>query len=47
MVLAGLNTVFTYARAQYSFDSAITQWRVVADEVRGKLPKPSELTDGA
>jgi hypothetical protein len=47
MVLAGLNTVFAHARAQYSFDSAITQWRVVANELRAKLPKPSELTDGA
>jgi putative transposase len=43
MVLAAINTVF----AQDSFDSAIAQWRVVADQLRPKFQKLSELMDGA
>jgi len=43
MVLAAINTVF----AQDSFDSAIAQWRVVADQLRPKFHKLSELMDGA
>ncbi len=38
-----INTVF----AQDSFDSAIAQWRVVADQLRPKFQKLSELMDGA
>ena len=43
MVLAAINTVF----AQDSLDSAITQWRVVADLLRPKYQKLSELMDSA
>ena len=43
IVLAAINTVF----AQDSFDSAIAQWRVVADQLRPKFQKLSELMDGA
>jgi putative transposase len=43
MVLALINTVF----AQDSQDAAITQWRVVADQVRTKFPKLATLMDGA
>ena len=43
MVLAAINTVF----AQDSFDSAIAQWRVVADQLRPKFQKLSEMMDGA
>jgi putative transposase len=43
MVLAAINTVF----AQDSFDSAIVQWRAVADQLRPKFQKLSELMDGA
>jgi putative transposase len=43
MVLAAINTVF----AQDSFDSAIAQWHVVADQLRPKFQKLSELMDGA
>ncbi|SRR5260221_4539066 len=42
MVLAAINTVF----AQDSCDSAIAQW-VVADQLRPKFEKLSELLDGA
>jgi putative transposase len=40
---AAINTVF----AQDSFDSAIAQWRVVADQLRPRFQKLSELMDGA
>jgi len=40
--LVDSNTVF----AQDSFDSAIAQWRVVADQLRPKFQKLSELMDG-
>src|SRR6201996_9097141 len=43
MVLAAINTVF----AQDSFESAIAQWRVVADQLRSKFTKLSELMDSA
>jgi hypothetical protein len=43
MVLAAINTVF----AQDSIESAVTQWRLVADQLRPKFPKLSELMDGA
>ena len=43
MVLAAINTVF----AQDSVDSAVTQWRLVADQLRPKFPKLSQLMDGA
>jgi putative transposase len=43
MVLALINTVF----AQDNPDAAITQWRVVADQVRTKFPKLATLMDGA
>jgi len=43
MVLALINTVF----AQDSQDAAITQWRVVADQVRTKFPKLATLMDDA
>lgn len=43
MVLAAINTVF----AQDSLESAIAQWRVVAEPLRSKFPKLSELMDGA
>jgi mutator family transposase len=43
MVLAAINNVF----AQDSFDSAIAQWRAVADQLRAKFQKLSELMDGA
>ena len=43
MVLAAINTVF----AQDSVESAIAQWRIVADQLRPKFPKLSALMDGA
>ena len=43
MVLAAINTAF----AQDSFETASAQWRVVADQLRVKLPKLGELMDGA
>jgi putative transposase len=43
MVLALINTVF----AQDSQDSAVTQWRTVADQVRTKFPKLGTLMDEA
>ncbi len=43
MVLAAINTVF----AQESYEAAVTQWRTVADQLRGKFPKLAELMDGA
>lgn len=43
MVLAMINTVF----AQETQDAAITQWRAVADQLRGKFPKLAKLMDGA
>jgi putative transposase len=43
MVLALINTVF----AQDSQDAAITQWRVVADQVRTKFLKLATLMDDA
>ena len=43
MVLAAINTAF----AQDSFETANAQWRVVADQLRAKLPKLGELTDAA
>jgi putative transposase len=41
MVLALINTVF----AQETQEAAITQWRVVADQLRAKLPKLAALMD--
>ena len=43
MVLALINTVF----AQDSQEAAITQWRAVADQLRGKFPKLAALMDEA
>ena len=43
MVLAAINTAF----AQDSFETASTQWRAVADQLRPKFPKLSELMDAA
>ena len=43
MVLALINTVF----AQDSHETAITQWRTVADQVRTKFPKLGTLMDEA
>jgi len=43
MVLAAINTAF----AQDSFETATAQWRVVADQLRAKLPKLGELMDVA
>jgi putative transposase len=43
MVLAAMNT----ACAQESFEAAVVQWRVVADQLRGKFPKLSQLMDAA
>jgi putative transposase len=43
MVLAAINTVF----AQESYEAAVAQWRIVADQLRGKFPKLAELMDGA
>jgi putative transposase len=43
MVLAAINTAF----AQDSFETASTQWRAVADQLRVKFPKLAELMDGA
>ena len=43
MVLDAINTVF----AQDSIESATAQWRIVADQLRGKFPKLSTLMDGA
>jgi putative transposase len=41
MVLAMINTVF----AQETLDAAIAQWRVVADQLRSKLPKLAAMLD--
>ena len=41
MVLAMINTVF----AQETLDAAIAQWRVVADQLRAKLPKLAAMLD--
>lgn len=43
MVLAAINTAF----AQDSFESSSEQWRVVADQLRGKFPKLADLMDNA
>jgi putative transposase len=43
MVLAAINTAF----AQDTFESASQQWRVVADQLRGKFPKLADLMDSA
>lgn len=43
MVLAAINTAF----AQDSFETATAQWRIVADQLRAKLPKLGELMDTA
>jgi len=43
VVLAAINTAF----AQENFEAASTQWRIVADQLRGKFPKLAELMDGA
>ncbi len=43
MVLAAINTAF----AQDSFETVSAQWRVVADQLRAKLPKLGELMDAA
>lgn len=43
MVLALINTIF----AQDTPEAASTQWRAVADQLRAKFPKLSELMDGA
>ena len=41
MVLAMINTVF----AQENLDTAITQWRVVADQLRDKFPRLATMLD--
>jgi putative transposase len=43
MVLALINTVF----AQDSAEAASAQWRVVADQLRGKFPKLATMMDDA
>jgi putative transposase len=43
MVLALINTVF----AQDSAEAASAQWRVVADQLRGKFPKLATMMDAA
>ena len=43
MVLAAINTAFT----QESFETASKQWRAVADQLREKFPKLSQLMDDA
>ena len=43
MVLALINTVF----AQDTQEAAVTQWRVVADQLREKLPKLATVMDDA
>ena len=43
MVLAMINTVF----AQETHETAITQWRTVADQLRAKFPKLAKLMDGS
>jgi putative transposase len=43
MVLALINTVF----AQDSAEAASAQWRVVADQLRGKFPKLAAMMDAA
>jgi putative transposase len=43
MVSAAIGTVFV----QGSADAARTQWRSVADQLRGKFPKLGMLMDGA
>lgn len=43
MVLAAINTAFT----QESFETASKQWRAVADQLREKFPKLSQLMDEA
>jgi len=43
MVLALINTVF----AQDSAEAASAQWRVVADQLRGKFPKLAAMMDDA
>src|SRR5579885_3469202 len=43
MVMALINTVF----AQDTQEAAITQWRTVADQLRGKFPKLAAVMDGA
>ena len=43
VVLAAINTAF----AQDTFETASAQWRVVADQLRAKLPKLGELMDTA
>jgi putative transposase len=43
MVLALINTVF----AQETAEAASAQWRVVADQLRGKFPKLSAMLDDA
>jgi hypothetical protein len=42
-VIAAINTDFV----QESFEKASAQWRLVADHLRGKLPKLDDLMDGA
>ena len=43
IVLAAINTKF----AQGTFETAVAHWRIVADELRGKLPKFGALMDEA
>jgi putative transposase len=43
MVLALINTVF----AQDTQETAVTQWRIVADQLRVKFPKLATVMDGA
>jgi len=43
MVLAAINTLF----AQETQDAAVTQWRIVADQLRVKLPALGTLMDKA
>ena len=43
MVLAAINTAF----AQETHEAAVTQWRIVADQLRVKFPKLGTLMDEA
>lgn len=43
MVLAAINTAF----AQETHQAAVTQWRIVANQLRAKFPKLGALLDEA
>lgn len=43
MVMALINTVF----AQDTHEAVVTQWRIAADQLPEKFPKPAPLMDGA